>query len=128
MLDDKGIGSDRKLPYDDDDDDDESSPRGGRRPRSAEPKPLPKLTDDELEELGYSREDYEKMVEPYLWPEVKMLELWCLIAAGDNASAEKLKASIVEKYPAMRARIRQAGQGRTLLLLSEPLKRPAEGK
>ena len=67
MVNDKDERYDRDRPFDDDDDSDDSPRRGsGRKGKgSGEPAPIPKLSDDELEELGYTREEYEGMAELY---------------------------------------------------------------
>jgi len=68
MVDDRDSRYNHDRPFDDDEEDDgDDSPRRGpgRKGKGSEPAPMPKLSDDELEELGYTREEYESMAELY---------------------------------------------------------------
>jgi hypothetical protein len=67
--------------------------------------------------------DYEKMIEPYLLPEVQMLEWTCRTARQDEDGADKVATQLIEKCPSMRTRLKLARGDQTFLLLSEPMRK-----
>jgi hypothetical protein len=65
--------------------------------------------------------DYDKMIEPYLLPEVRMLEWVCLRARQQKDRADEIKVQLIDKYPSMRSRIALGEKDRSFLRLSPAL-------